>query len=501
MIEIEFSNEKHNKISFPEKSAKPKMSRSKFNSLKSEKSTENSSNYKQYANTISSVKTKYSSSNTKLDSSSSINTNSAKSIKSSKVDIENAKFLNIPIFTPVVNNQNTPNSNLIEMSNYENIIPIIEIDFSDQIINLVDMILNFLMICIEEPNFVYNHHSNFETNKSNATEEDLESLTTNDTLSHSMKINSTNIDKAFIDNFTSNQKEFDVNKLDMFFHEMDSIYNVSTELNESVNLSQNSERLLNSDRKCDELGQPSTHVLLNIEMIKDYSEGRLSTYKKLLSSCNSNFKEISLMILSTMMRSKYERNCNKIISGSDNKINNSINETKINSDRTSLINQKMEMLRSLKEKKNQILNENLTRKISRKNTKTFKTLKTFSENDIDESYVNENVVVNNLPESNININKPSGDKMNFKNIFDAIELDEEIKSRFSHDESEMIINFQEVDEIPPFELENQTVNKTETEISNSHKRSRSEIELNLDRINGNEKMYILFLSEKEKSRL
>ena len=65
----------------------------------------------------------------------------------------------------------------------------------------------------------------------------------------------------------------------------------------------------------------------------------------------------------------------------------------------------------------------------------------------------------------------------------------------------MIINFQEVDEIPPFELENQTVNKTETEISNSHKRSRSEIELNLDRINGNEKMYILFLSEKEKSQL
>ena len=87
MIEIEFSNEKHNKISFPEKCAKPKMSGSKFNSLKSEKSTENSSNYKQYANTISSVKTKYTSSNTKLDSSSSINTNIAKSINSSKVEI------------------------------------------------------------------------------------------------------------------------------------------------------------------------------------------------------------------------------------------------------------------------------------------------------------------------------------------------------------------------------------------------------------------------------
>ena len=95
------------------------------------------------------------------------------------------------------------------------------------------------------------------------------------------------------------------------------------------------------------------------------------------------------------------------------------------------------MLRNLKEKKDQILNENITQKNKKqtKNTKTFKREKTITE--IDESYLNENAVVNNLPKSIINVNKPSDDKMYNKKKMEEIELYRETSIQNSQDNSQI----------------------------------------------------------------
>ena len=254
-------------------------------------------------------------------------------------------------------------------------LPLIEIDFSDKIVNLVEKILNFMIVSTGEPNFIYNHQSNSFEKKSDIIIEDLEALKTKDALTHNRKNLSANLDRVFIDNLMLRQKEYEINKFLMFYQEMENIYFSSKELNDSVKLSQSINSMSNFDRKGDELVPISTHALLNIEMIKDYSDNRVSTYKRLLSSCTTNFNDISTMILSTIEKPKIDKNESNYFSNDRfSNINNKKDVTNgiINStgrDKNSLINEKLEMLRNLREKKDQILNENL--KKSKKMTKTF----------------------------------------------------------------------------------------------------------------------------------
>jgi hypothetical protein len=278
----------------------------------------------------------------------------------------------------------------------------------------------------------------------------------------------------------------------MFYQEIESIYDMSVELNDSVKINKNHYKLSDSDIRNNDTPQMSTQALLNIEMIKDYSDGRLSTYKRLLSSCISNFKEISEEILRQMRKNQVDSEKDyfyidpyptisppsKDLINPNTSCNTAFTSVK---DKNSLINEKLEMLRNLREKKDQILHENLTHNQNKKkNTKTrlIKVKdKTLTELDPSDSYLNENVVVNNLPTSNINnVNKPSEQNLQYKKCTEEIEAIELEAKGNSQNESEIIFNLDdciEQEAIEPIKHSNDTILQTSNDFMKSHKRSKS----------------------------
>jgi hypothetical protein len=368
------------------------------------------------------------------------------------------------------------------------------VDFSDKIINLVEKISNFLIVSSEEPNFIYNQQDNCFVKKPFAGFDEIDFLKPKS--NHNRKNLSANLDRVFIDNLMQSQKDYEINKLDMFYQEIESIYEMSQEIKESVAIAEIATKA-DQERRSDEQISLSTSAILNIEMIKDYSDVRVSTYKRLLTSCNSNFKDISEEILKTVSKMKsleagYFKNDPYSDLQTPKKDVNNTPTTSSNSggkDKNSMINEKLEMLRHLKEKKDQILNENQNQK-GKRNTRHNRTIKiknidgTMTEIDvINESCLNENVVVNFLPTSNINnVNKPSEQNLQYKKVFEEFDEEEaeEIEDKVnSMDESEMIINFDDcIDDEPLQEtvkVPNDTVLQTCNDFMKSHKRSKSHL--------------------------
>jgi hypothetical protein len=278
----------------------------------------------------------------------------------------------------------------------------------------------------------------------------------------------------------------------MFYQEIESIYEMSVELNDSVKIKQNLYKITDSENRYDDNPRMSTQALLNIEMIKDYSDGRMSTYTRLLSSCISNFKEISEEILKQMRKNQehIEKDyfCvdpySTISPPSKDVLNpNTLCYSAFTSvkDKNSLINEKLEMLRNLREKKDQIIYENQNHNKNKKlNTKTkpFKLKdKTLTELDPSDSYLNENVVVNNLPTSNINnVNKPSEQNLQYRKCTEDLEDPEMEMKGNSQNESEIIFNLDDYNEAPaidPIKQNNDTILQTSNDFMKSHKRSKS----------------------------
>lgn len=484
----------------------------KFNSLKPEKSPDKmissykqmSKNIKNKSNISNSTNTKNTSASTSHGASTYLNKNMNKSNNSfnNKSDKQKTSFQDLTT-TQTIRSDNNPGSEnsefindninqLVKVSQNDNFVPLIQIAFSDKILLFVEKISNFLIISTKEQNFLYNQEQNCFVKKSNFLNIDLEIK--GPKLAHSRKHLSANLDRVFIDNLLQSQKEYEINKLDMFYQEIESIYEMSVELNESVKINLNINKSSPKYNRNDEVNQLTTQALLNIEMIKDYSDGRLSTYKRLLSSCISNFKEISEEILKRMRINKEENNEKdyfnidpySTISSPIKEIHNLVNSGCANQssakDKSSLINEKLEMLRNLREKKDQILyenqthNENIMKKI--KNTRTIKAKdKTMTEIDPSDSYLNENVVVNYLPTSNINnVNKPSEQNLPYKKCTEELEgIEFELKGN-SHDESEIIFNLDEINEDQGIEIikqSNDTILQTCNDFMKSHKRSKS----------------------------
>jgi len=483
----------------------------KFNSYKSEKSPDKIiPSYKQFSSNIKKKNTSANTTNKNASSSTNHNAsnytkNSAKSnISLNKIGKKKKSYKDI-LISPRISNkpniicENTDFNLYPKVKICQNLLPLIDIDFSDKIVNLVEKILNFIIVSTEEPEFIYNEPSNCFIKKPLRMIEDIETIKTNE-LTHNRKNLSANLDRVFIDNLMQNQKEYEINKLEMFYQEMENIYYMSNELNDSVKLSQSINKLSTDDIKGNELIPLSTQTLLNIEMIKDYSDGRLSTYKRLLTSCTINFKDISSMILSTMDKPKIDKNNNYFYANpySDiylkDKTKELVSDDK-SKEKNSMINEKLQMLKSLKEKKDQILNENNNTNKSKKNfktTKTFNKEKTLTDLDCDESYLNENVVVNNLPESNINnVNKPFEEKMNYKKCIEEILFEGETYKGNSNDESDFI-NFDDFEDIQEIKnkkfIANDTIVQTENDLMKSHKRSKSHINT-ITNNKGNQKMY------------
>jgi hypothetical protein len=165
-------------------------------------------------------------------------------------------------------------------------------------------------------------------------------------------------------------------------------------------------------------------------------------------------------------------------------------EEKVRSDdKNKLINEKLEMLKHLKEKKEQILNQKSVK--FDENTKIINKTGRFGNNtEIDPSELNENVITIQIPQSNIcEVNKPVTDNNNFK-----VYTSEEEDGTFQGD-SEIILHFDDFDvegdvsrEIIKSSLKNhkeldenieKTLNDTVIETGNSfmknHKRSRSQV--------------------------
>ena len=524
MVEVDTNHERLNKIPVPDKiNIKSKIlhiHNPKFNSLKPEKSPEKMiSNYKNMSKNIK--KKPINSANTTTKNNTSASTSHGPSTPASKhtfkshnsfnknqktsyQDLTNSPTIrsdNVVMSENSDYNDNSNNNNIVlKPLAMENFLPVIEVDFSDKILNLVEKISNFLLVSCEEQNFIYNQNSNCFIKKQNVVELD-EIEIFNPKNSHNRKNMSANFEKVFVDSLIS-QKEYEMNKYDMFYHEMESIYDMSVELKDSVKFPDNN-NLRENERRSEESIRLPTQALLNIEMIKDYSDVRMSTYKRLLASCNNNFKEISEEILKTMSKMKFEEKKvanyfnldpydDNIPPKKESLKGNNTPDTATGSggkDKNSLINEKLEMLRHLKEKKDQILNENQSQKDKiKRNTKHNKTIKlknidrTMTEIDPSESFLNENVVVNYLPQSNINnVNKPREENMHYKNCFEEIEIEEEEGENKgnSMDESNIVINFDDCLEFqnPPEVVKqpNDTLLQTGTDFMKSHKRSRSEI--------------------------
>ncbi len=483
----------------------------KFNSLKPEKSPDKMiSSYKQMSKNIKNKSNHSNNSNTKNNSSSNShgvsshsgnkNMNKSNNSFNNKSDKQKTSFQDLTT-THTIRSDNNPGSEnsefiqdntnqLVKVCHNDNFVPLIQIAFSDKVLLFVEKISNFLIVTTKEQNFFENQQPSSLSKKTNFFNNDSEIKETR--LALSRKHMSANLDRVFIDNLLQSQKEYEINKLDMFYQEIESIYDMSVELNDSVKINKNHYKLSDSDIRNNDTPQMSTQALLNIEMIKDYSDGRLSTYKRLLSSCISNFKEISEEILRQMRKNQVDSEKDyfyidpyptisppsKDLINPNTSCNTAFTSVK---DKNSLINEKLEMLRNLREKKDQILHENLTHNQNKKkNTKTrlIKVKdKTLTELDPSDSYLNENVVVNNLPTSNINnVNKPSEQNLQYKKCTEEIEAIELEAKGNSQNESEIIFNLDdciEQEAIEPIKHSNDTILQTSNDFMKSHKRSKS----------------------------
>ncbi len=200
------------------------------------KNIKNKSNHSNSSNTKNN-----SSSNSHGVSSFSGNKNMNKSNNSfnNKSDKQKTSFQDLTT-THTIRSDNNPGSEnsefiqdntnqLVKVCQNDNFVPLIQIAFSDKVLLFVEKVSNFLIVTTKEQNFFENQEQSSLSKKSNFFNNDSDIKETR--LAHSRKHLSANLDRVFIDNLLQSQKEYELNKLDMFYQEIESIYDMSVELN------------------------------------------------------------------------------------------------------------------------------------------------------------------------------------------------------------------------------------------------------------------------------
>ena len=389
-------------------------------------------------------------------------------------------------------------------------------DYSIKIIDLLDKMRNFLSITCNDPALLIHkktdNYPNLSTNfdglfPSSATHLKKNLSVDFDLLSNKFSLEYMNL------NSTQTQDQ----KINLFFKEIEGIYTGSVSLNERVKSTMFSTIENNNEYYTYE----STKQ--NINQINTSSERVILLYKKLFDICGECLNSIKTIILDSADNKENQDNDGRVekdvkyakqnVKQEENKnfikenfnieklfieniIKNNLskNEEKNEiksaiknnlSDKKKLINEKIEKLKCLKERKEQILNQKAVKfeeSIVKSSHKLPRTNTNQTEIDPSESILNENALVK-IPASNIcEVNKPTNENNNYKLYTeeDSFQGDSQIILNFG-DFNNDLKKENNIDFEKEFFVENieKTINDTIIETGNSyirsHRRSRSQL--------------------------